>query len=155
MNKKINLSQMESVILEVLENNSTVTLTASGQSMEPLIHDGTDNVVLKRIEQKPKKGDIVFFKRNNGRLVLHRIVGEDENGYILMGDNQWVKEYGIKESQIIAVLDSIEKNGRVYKADGLYCNIYKFILPPVKWERRIKNSISLRLRGEIKNDKHS
>lgn len=146
---------MESVILEVLENDSTVTLTASGQSMEPLIHDGKDNVVLKKVREKPKKGDIVLFRRNNGKLVLHRIAGEDENGYILLGDNQWTREYGIKESQIIAVLDSIERNGRTYKADGLYCNTFKTFLPFVKWERRIKNSISLRLRGEIKNDKHS
>lgn len=137
---------MESVIKEVLENDSTVTITASGTSMEPLIHDGKDNVVLKKPSGNLCKGDIVFYKRNNGQLVLHRIIGKDENGLILRGDNQWIKEYGISENQIIAVLDSIEKNGRVYKADGAYCKIYKAVLQPVKWERRIKNSISIRLK---------
>lgn len=150
MSKKISLNDMEPVIIEVLENNSTVTITASGTSMEPLIHDGKDNVVLKKPGGDFRIGDIVLYKRNNGKLVLHRIIGKDENGFILRGDNQLLKEYGISESQIIAVLDSIEKNGRVYKSDGLYCKIYKTVLPVVKTERRVKNSISIRLRGENK-----
>lgn len=144
------LSDFESVITEVLENDSQVTLTASGTSMEPLIHNGKDNVVLKKPDGKFRKGDIVFYKRGNGKLVLHRIVGKDENGYIMCGDNQWVKEKGIDGSQIIAVLDSIEKDGKKYKADGFYCGIYKLLLPQIKWERRIKNSISIRLKGDNK-----
>lgn len=150
MSKKISLSDMESVITEVLENDSKVTLTASGSSMEPLIRDGKDNIVLKKPSGKIRVGDIVFYKRSNGKLVLHRIIGKDEDGFILRGDNQWSKEHGISESQVIAVLDSIEKNGRKYKSDGLYCKIYKAILPSVKMKRRLKNSISLRLRGENK-----
>ena len=139
---------MESVIREVLEHDSQVTLTASGKSMEPMIHDGRDNVILRRPDKKLSKGDVVFYKRSSGRLVLHRIVGKDENGYILCGDNQWSKEYGIKEEQIIAVLDSVEKNGRIFKADGIFFGIYRLFLPQIKWERRIKNSISIRLRGD-------
>lgn len=150
MNKEINLSQLEDVIVEVLEHDSQVTLTASGNSMEPFISDGKDSVVLKRPDKDPKKGDIIFYKRSNGKLVLHRVVGEDENGYILCGDNQWIKEHGIKKNQIIAVLDSIEKNGRVIKSDGLYFKLFKVFLPLIKWVRRIKNSISIRLKGEHK-----
>lgn len=148
MDKKISLSDMEAVITEVLENNSTVTITASGHSMEPLIRHGKDNVVLKKPERKPRKGDVVFYKRNSGKLVLHRIIGEDENGFILRGDNQWSKEYGIDESQIIAVLDSVEKNGRKYKSDGIYCGVYKILLSHIKWEQRIKNAVSIRLKGD-------
>ncbi len=150
MSKKISLNDMEAVMTEVLENGSKVTVFASGHSMEPLIHDGKDCVVLKKTEKKPRKGDVIFYKRNNGRLVLHRIIGEDENGFILRGDNQWWKEYGINENQVVAVLDSIEKNGRNYKADGFYCGTYKFFLPCIKWTRRIKNSIRIRLKGDNK-----
>ena len=150
MSEIISLSHMEAIITEVLENGSKVTITASGHSMEPLIHDGKDNVVLKKPERKFRKGDIVFYKRNSGQLVLHRIIGKDEKGFILRGDNQWQKEYGIKENQIIAVLDSVEKNGKAHKSDGLYCGIYKFFLPNIKWERRIKKSISIRLKGDNK-----
>lgn len=150
MSKEINLSDMESIITEVINGGSTVTITASGSSMEPLIRNGADNVVLRKADRKLQKGDIVFYKRSSGKLVLHRIIGEDENGYILRGDNQWSKEYGIGENQIIAVLDSVEKDGKRYKSDGIYLSIYKAVLPCVKWERRIKNSISIRLRGENK-----
>ena len=150
MSKKVNLSEMEAVINEVLENNSQVVITASGKSMEPFIRDGIDNVALKRPTRRPEKGDVIFYKRDSGKLVLHRIVGEDENGYILCGDNQWAKEYGIRENQIIAVLDSVEKNGKIYKSDGAYFKIYNMLLPQIKWSRRIKNSVSIRIKGVTK-----
>lgn len=150
MNNNINLSEMEEVMTEVLSHGSTVTLTASGTSMEPFIRNGKDTVVLKKIQKRLQKGDIILYKRGNGKLVLHRVVGENKNGYILCGDNQWIKEQGIKESQIIAVLDSIERNGRVIKSDGTYFKVYKVFLPLIKWVRRVKNSISIRLKGEHK-----
>ena len=152
LSKKINLSDMEDIIAEVLDNNSNVVITAAGVSMEPFIHDGKDNVSLKKPQKRPQKGDVVFYKRSSGKLVLHRIVGEDENGYVLCGDNQWAEEYGIKESQIIAVLDSVERNGKTYDSDSLYFKFYKTFLTPIKWGRRIKTSVSIRLRGDNKND---
>lgn len=141
---------MEDIITEVLDNNSKVVITASGRSMEPFIHDGEDNVSLKKPDRRPEKGDVVFYKRSNGKLVLHRIVGEDENGYVLCGDNQWEKEYGIKECQIIAVLDSVERNGKTYSFDSFYFKFYKTFFTQIKWGRRIKNSAVIRLRGDNK-----
>ena len=144
MSENIYLSQMEPVIREVIGGGSTVTLIASGKSMEPFIRDQKDKIVLKKPEGKLKKGDVPFYKRQNGQFVLHRIIGFDADGYILRGDNQWVKERGIKDSDIIAVLDSVEKNGKTHKLNGFYCRAYRFFMPAIRWSRRIVNSIKIR-----------
>lgn len=137
---------MESVIKEVIDADGEVTLIASGVSMEPFIRDRKDVITLKKPDGKFKTGDVPFYKRKNGQFILHRIIGKDKNGYILRGDNQWVKEYSVKDEDIIAVLVCVEKNGRKHYVDGFYCRAYRFFMPAIRWIRRIANSIKIRLR---------
>ncbi len=146
LSNNISLKEAEPLIQEIISSDSPVTLVASGSSMEPLIHDNTDTVTLSRPSGKLKKGDVPFYKRDNGQLVLHRIIGEDENGYIICGDNQWVKEYGVKDNQIIAVLTCVGKGNKKYDINGFYCKAYKFFLPVIRWYRRIKFSIYIRIK---------
>ena len=137
---------MEPVIREVVSSGGDVAIIASGTSMEPFIRDKKDKITLRKPQGSLKKGDVPFYKRKNGQFVLHRIIGRDENGYILRGDNQWVKEYGVKDEDVIAVLVSVEKNGKVHSIDGVYCRSYRFFMPAIRWIRRIANSIKIRLR---------
>ena len=137
---------MEAVITEVISSGGDVTIIASGTSMEPFIRDKKDKVTLRKPAGKLKKGDVPFYKRKNGQFILHRIIGKDQNGYILRGDNQWVKEYSVTDEDIIAVLSCVEKNGRKHFVDGFYCRAYRFFMPAIRWIRRIANSIKIRLR---------
>ncbi len=136
---------MEPVIREVVSSGGDVAIIASGTSMEPFIRDKKDKITLRKPQGSLKKGDVPFYKRKNGQFVLHRIIGRDENGYILRGDNQWVKEYGVKDGDVLAVLVSVEKNGKVHSIDGVYCRSYRFFMPAIRWIRRIANSIKIRL----------
>ena len=111
--QKINLIEIYPIIKEKIDNGGTVKLPITGKSMRPLLVWGRDTVEIVKCDN-PKKGDIIFYLRDNGQFVLHRIIGTDENGYILCGDNQWVKEYGIKDHNIIAVVSLIERKGKVF-----------------------------------------
>ena len=101
--QKINLIEIYPIIKEKIDNGGTVQLPITGKSMRPLLVWGRDTVEIVKCDN-PKKGDIIFYLRDNGQFVLHRIIGTDENGYVLCGDNQWVKEYGIKDHNIVAVV---------------------------------------------------
>ncbi len=136
---------MEPVIREVVSSGGDVAIIASGTSMEPFIRDKKDKITLRKPQGSLKKGDVPFYKRKNGQFVLHRIIGRDENGYILRGDNQWVKEYGVTDGDVLAALVSVEKNGKVHSIDGVYCRSYRFFMPAIRWIRRIANSIKIRL----------
>lgn len=123
--KKVALEELYPLIKEQLESGGNVKIPITGTSMLPLLVQGRDFVVLKACE-KAEINDIIFYRRDNGAFVLHRIIGVDGNGYILCGDNQWVKEYGISDYNIIGVVTEIHRNGKVIGVDDKkYVKYYK------------------------------
>lgn len=123
--KKVALEELYPIIKEQLENGGTVKIPITGTSMLPLLVQGRDFVVLKSCE-KAEINDIIFYRRDNGAFVLHRIIGIDDKGYILCGDNQWVKEYGIKDHNIIGVVTEIHRDGKTIEInDKKYVKYYK------------------------------
>ena len=67
---------------------------------------------------KSRTGLFYFFKEQGGWI--------DENGYILCGDNQWVKEYGVKSHNIIGVVTEINRDGKNFNVnDENYIKYYK------------------------------
>ena len=130
--KKISLLEIYPVIKEKIENGGTVQLPITGTSMLPVLVWGRDTVELTKCEN-PQKYDIIFYRRDDGHFVLHRIVGKNENGFILCGDNQINKEYGITENHIIAVVKSITRKGKTFSVDKssykIYVNLWTLILP--------------------------
>ena len=122
--KKVALKELYPIIKEQLESGRTVALPITGTSMLPLLVAGRDNVILSSVTN-PNINDIIFYRRDNGQFVLHRIIGIDENGYILCGDNQWVKEYGVKNHNIIGVVTEINRDGKNFNVnDENYIKYY-------------------------------
>ena len=130
--KKISLQEIYPVIKEKIQNGGTVQIPITGTSMNPLLYWGRDSVELIKCEN-PQKYDIIFYRRDNGQFVLHRIVGKNDKGFILCGDNQVKKEYGITENHIIAVVKSITRKGKTFTVDKvsykLYVKLWTLILP--------------------------
>ncbi len=108
----VRLNDLFPLIEEKLKNGGEVSFKPHGISMLPLIRQGKDSVTLKRLEAEPEKLDVIFYRRPDGQFVLHRIIGKDKSGYILCGDNQFVKEYGVSPSRIIGVLTSVFREGK-------------------------------------------
>ncbi len=143
--QKINLIEIYPIIKEKIDNGGTVQLPITGKSMRPLLVWGRDTVEIVKCDN-PKKGDIIFYLRDNGQFVLHRIIGTDENGYILCGDNQWVKEYGIEDRHIIAVVRSITRKGKIIEVTNItyriYSNVWMAMMPvrkPIlRFTRKVK-----------------
>ena len=141
----VSLDELYPIIKEQLESGGTVKLPITGTSMLPLLVWGRDSVELVKYNEY-KKCDIIFYRRDDGHFVLHRIVGKDDKGYVLCGDNQWIKETGIHDHHIIAVVKSITRNNKKIDVNNkgyvLYSKIWvailrfrKFILIP---NRKIK-----------------
>ena len=123
--KKVALKELYPIIKEQLESGRTVALPITGTSMLPLLVAGRDYEILSYVTN-PNINDNIFYRRDNGQFVLHRIIGIDENGYILCGDNQWVKEYGVKSHNIIGVVTEINRDGKNFNVnDENYIKYYK------------------------------
>ncbi len=145
----VSLDELYPIIKEKLESGGTVQLPITGTSMLPLLVWGRDSVELIKAKSY-NKGDIIFYRRDDGYFVLHRIVGKNDKSYVLCGDNQWVKETGIEDRHIIAVVKSITRNNKKidvnYKPYVLYSKVWvailrfrRFILIPM---RKIKGLLN-------------
>lgn len=96
-----------------LETRGFLIYTTVGRSMRPFLRSGED---LFRIEamgaRRCRKFDVVLYRRDNGRYVLHRIVRVHPEGYTLCGDNTWQLERGIRDDQILGRLTAVIRRGQ-------------------------------------------
>lgn len=144
MSKKVSLEELVPIMQETLNESGEVSFVSAGVSMLPTIRDRKDTVTLVKPTGKLKKGDVPFYRRSNGQYVLHRIVYVNGETYVTCGDNQWVNEYNVQDEQIIGVLKSINRNGKVYNVDDKLYKNYVKVLPAVRWIYRIYNAIKRR-----------
>lgn len=112
---------------ERLNKGQTVRFLPRGISMLPMLRQGIDSVVLSPVPEKLKKYDLPLYQRENGQYILHRIV-EVGDTYTCMGDNQFVKEYGLKHSQMIGLVTAFYRDKKYHSVDelgyGIYCRFW-------------------------------
>ena len=129
---------------ERLAGGQKVRFRPKGISMQPMLRHDTDFVTLSALSADPQKYDIVLYRRDNGKYVLHRIVGVGKT-YTMIGDNQYVREQGIRRDQIIAVVTSFTRSDREYSMDSLiqkiYCRVWHF----TRFPRRILRAVKYRV----------
>ena len=95
-----------------------------GDSMMPLLKENRDLMVLEKPPRAVRKYDAVLYKRENGQYVMHRIIGEREDGFVLCGDNRFCKEYGVKREQVLALLTAVVRNGKEIRYDSFLYKLY-------------------------------
>ena len=131
LNQKISFDELLPIIKEELEMGRSIAFTAFGNSMCPTIRGGLHHVTLSPLNSPPKKGDILFYRRENGMFVLHRLCKIKKDGsYVFFGDNQFTPENEIDDSNIIAKLTKLELNGKDVtpspRFQVLYTNLLSF-----------------------------
>jgi len=97
-----------------LKAHGTLTYTTVGRSMRPFLRSGEDLMVIRAGDgHRFQKYDAVLYRRSSGKYVLHRIVKVREKDYVMCGDNIWFREKGIRDEQILGVLTTVIRNGKV------------------------------------------
>ena len=96
---------------EVIQEYGFCVIRPKGTSMYPMLKGDVD-AYLVRPEFPLKVHDVPVYRRESGELVMHRILKIEDSGYVCCGDNQWELEYGIRDENIIGVLDSWHKDGK-------------------------------------------
>lgn len=142
--KKIRLDEAMPVIRERLSAGYEVTFSPRGTSMLPFLKEGRDSVVLASPPKKLAKYDIPLYQRKNGQYVLHRVVRVGKT-YTCIGDNQFIVEKGIEESQIIAVCSAFVRKGKRRSARAFRYRFYALIWHHTRLPRRLCAALWRRL----------
>lgn len=94
----------------LLAEGREVELKPKGYSMLPFIRPEKDNVVMKK-KDSIAKGDIVLADLG-GRYVLHRVIREEGDRLILMGDGNIKGTETCHKKDVLGTVIAIEKNGK-------------------------------------------
>ncbi len=133
---------------EYLEKYGELTYTNVGVSMLPMLRQGRDVfTVKKKTEERCRKYDVVLYRRPPNHYVLHRIVKVRENDYVICGDNCMNLEYGIKDEDIIGVLEEFVRKGHKISADNFLYRSYSVIWCAIFPIRRILMKIKAKFKG--------
>ena len=73
-------------IEDILNERGFYISTTVGTSMYPMLRNRRDTVVIRPVTGKLKKYDIPLYRRGDD-YVLHRIIGNSEQGYVICVDN--------------------------------------------------------------------
>ncbi|MBO5953037.1 MAG: S24/S26 family peptidase [Oscillospiraceae bacterium] len=139
----IPMENLAQVLQLQLDRGGTATLTVTGSSMMPMLHSHTDTVFLVPVTASLKKKDLILYRRENGKYVLHRIVRQrSREAFICSGDNQWEPET-VYAHQAIGLVNGFTRKGKRYSVEHLGYRIYVWfwvaIFPvrrPLIWMRR-------------------
>lgn len=78
--------------LDELESSGFIVIPIKGISMQPLLYTYTSHVLIRKLEGRPKKNDVVLYVRPDGVQVLHRVMDFDGDICLIRGDNTFAIE---------------------------------------------------------------
>ena len=147
MENKMNFDVIMPLIDEAFEQDEEFTFKPNGVSMLPFIKGGKSHITIKKYTGGAKKYDIIFYRRDDGKYVMHRIIKNcntvHNDGYGVCGDNQWWIEK-VYDNQIFAIVtrvDGRQKNGGF---------VYLHTLPVRRFIIHVKKYIKKHLGGKRK-----
>ena len=147
MSESIHLSDYEELIQEVLASGGEFRLYPHGTSMLPLLRQGIDSVALRHLDRQPRKYDILFYKRQDGSYILHRVKEVTPDGFVMWGDNHTMLEYGITEENIIGYAARVFRGEKELDCQSLKYRGYLWLWQ-FKAIRRVFLPIAYHLRKE-------
>ena len=121
-------------IKEILDTYGKYTGLTMGTSMEPLIHEQQDNIIVVKNKGRLKKYDVAVYVTPQGKYIMHRVVKVCDDHYVIVGDNLLKKEY-VTDDMICCVLVGFYKKSKKYidctssKKYMIYSKIWVALLP--------------------------
>ena len=125
------------------EGKRDIPIPVSGTSMTPFLSPG-DTVYVSRTPLF-RRGDIVLFRRPDGRYVLHRLLSADEERCLLRGDAQSTPE-SVPAACLRARVEAVRRRGRLYTARSprwrFYAGPWQALTPLRPWIMAVYRKIT-------------
>ena len=146
----VNTAEFMPIVEDRLRAGHSVVIAVRGKSMRPLLREGRDSVVLSPIVGEVKKFDILMYKRADGSYTIHRVVGVSNNGFTIVGDNQFVYENDVPKSSVIAVVSAIKRRGRTIDIGRPILRLYAKIWQSTRGARYLPIRVLRKLKSQMK-----
>ena len=99
---------------EILEKDGKLVYKTKGVSMNPMLYQNRDLVVIEPVKGRLKELDVALYRRGRS-YVLHRVIAVNDDGtYLIRGDNTYSDEI-VPDSAVLGVLTEFVRDGKQYK----------------------------------------
>ncbi len=123
----VDTNEYVSVLRELAEDGKVVSMLIAGSSMSPFLCHNRDYIYFTRPDREPRRGDMVFYQRDNGQYVMHRIYKKKQNGYYMVGDAQTQLEGPLRRDQIFARVIKVKRKGKMIRPGDFWWEFFEHI----------------------------
>ncbi len=109
--KYVDTQEYVSMLRGLVEDGKEVSMIITGNSMSPFLSDRRDTVYFRQPNRSLRRGDMVFYQRETGQFVMHRIWKVKKDAYYIVGDGQKKIEGPVQKGQIFALVTKVKRNG--------------------------------------------
>ena len=145
--KIVDTYEYVTMLKELTEEGREVSMLISGSSMSPFLGDKRDTICFRKPTGELRKGDMVFYQRQSGQYVMHRICRIKDGKYYIVGDAQQEIEGPVDRDQIFAVITKVQRKGKWIGPENFW---WKFFAGPWIWLLPWRYKI-VRLYGKLRS----
>lgn len=124
--REVDIHQYLPVLIDIIKTGKDVNLLVSGSSMSPFLCHHRDTIVISKPDGVFFRGEMVFYIRNSGQYVMHRIHHIDKQGNLfIIGDAQTKIEGPILPSQVFGVIHKVIRKGKLIQKDDFWWDFFE------------------------------
>jgi len=123
----VDTNEYVSVLRELAEEGRVVSMLIAGSSMSPFLCHNRDYIYFTKPDRELRRGDMVFYQRDTGQYVMHRIYKRKKDGYYMVGDAQTQIEGPLRKNQIFARIIKVKRKGRIIEPGNFWWEFFEHV----------------------------
>ncbi len=126
---------------EILSRDGRLIYKTRGVSMQPMLYQNRDLVIIETFEGRLKPYDVALYRRGK-QYVLHRVLSLGDGVYYIRGDNTYTIET-VPECNVLGVLTGFVRKGKQHQVTEpgyrFYSRFWHFIYPLRLFRLRLRS----------------
>ena len=123
----VDTNEYVSVLRELAEEGRVVSMLIAGSSMSPFLCHNRDYIYFTKPDRELRRGDMVFYQRDTGQYVMHRIYKRKKDDYYMVGDAQTQIEGPLRGDQIFARIIKVKRKGRIIEPGNFWWEFFEHV----------------------------
>lgn len=107
---------VDELAADLLRRGGPLRIKARGGSMTPFVRDGDVVLVTPTAGMEVGIGDVICYETPSGKLLLHRVIARDADGFMAKGDALACVE-AIDRTRLLGKVVAVERHGVVKRFD--------------------------------------
>ena len=110
--RRVDTDVYVSMLRDLVNEGKECRLLISGSSMAPFLVHERDSIIFSKPDRELRRGDMVFYQRDNGQFVMHRILHVKTEGLYIIVDAQTEVEGPVRPEQVFALVTKVNRKGK-------------------------------------------